>query len=236
MNEALSFIMVVSVIVMIHEIGHYVAAKIVGVKVKSFSLFLPPKLFSIFKYKETEFSIGMIPLGGYIMLDESALNEHPGKEFFVSIMGPVFNFISAYIFIVFVLAFYTESSVVNSFVSGVSKFSDIFSSIYDSITSIFTSGQEVVVSGPVGIGRQAAQYTEKGVVYSVIYLAFMSIYLGVFNLMPFPPLDGFSVVKSFYEIVTGKKVNKTVALVANVTGLFMFIGLLIYGTMTDITG
>ena len=73
-----------SILVGIHEAGHMVAAKFFGMRVEKFSIGFPPKLFA-FKKGETEYSIGAIPLGGFVkitgMVDESLdtakLNEEP---------------------------------------------------------------------------------------------------------------------------------------------------------------
>src|SRR5690606_22669370 len=73
-----------SILVGLHELGHLLAAKYFGMRVEQFSIGFPPKIFGI-KYGETEYSIGAIPLGGYVkitgMVDESLdtdrLNEEP---------------------------------------------------------------------------------------------------------------------------------------------------------------
>ena len=61
-------------VVMVHELGHFIAAKLVGIRVESFSLGFPPKLIGK-KIGETEYMISAIPLGGYVkmagMIDES---------------------------------------------------------------------------------------------------------------------------------------------------------------------
>lgn len=68
------FLVVVGVIIFVHELGHFFAAKSVGMKVEKFSLGFPPKIKS-FEYKGTEYAISAIPLGGYVkiagMVDES---------------------------------------------------------------------------------------------------------------------------------------------------------------------
>ncbi|MDQ3719457.1 MAG: site-2 protease family protein, partial [Actinomycetota bacterium] len=54
-------------LVVLHEMGHFFAAKAVGMRVEKFSLFFPP---SLFKHKrgETEYALGAIPLGGYVKI------------------------------------------------------------------------------------------------------------------------------------------------------------------------
>ena len=54
-------------LVILHELGHFWAAKAVGMRVEKFSLFFPPTLFSV-KRGETEYAIGAIPAGGYVKI------------------------------------------------------------------------------------------------------------------------------------------------------------------------
>ena len=66
-----------SILVVVHEWGHFIACRIFGIRVEKFFLFFDPygaKLFS-FKKGETEYGVGVLPLGGYVkiagMIDES---------------------------------------------------------------------------------------------------------------------------------------------------------------------
>jgi regulator of sigma E protease len=70
------FIIVLSVLVFIHEFGHFSAAKLVGVRVERFSLGLPPKAITLFKRGHTEYVISWIPFGGYVKL----AGENPDEE------------------------------------------------------------------------------------------------------------------------------------------------------------
>jgi regulator of sigma E protease len=81
----IAFIILISVIVFVHELGHYLAARSVGVTVEQFSIGMPP---TIYKYKpkniNTVFVIGALPLGGYVkikgMLDENMDTEIKGAD------------------------------------------------------------------------------------------------------------------------------------------------------------
>ena len=68
------FLIVLSVLVLIHEFGHFIVAKRIGVRVEKFSFGFGPKLFSI-KKGETEYMISAIPLGGYIKM----AGDEPGE-------------------------------------------------------------------------------------------------------------------------------------------------------------
>ncbi|NMC08937.1 hypothetical protein GYA44_01240 [Candidatus Microgenomates bacterium] len=63
----LLFILVIGVLTFVHELGHFVLAKLVGAKVFEFALGFGPKLFSK-TYKGTEYSIRILPLGGYVKI------------------------------------------------------------------------------------------------------------------------------------------------------------------------
>jgi regulator of sigma E protease len=71
---AVQLILGLSILVGVHELGHMLSAKFFGMRVEKFSIGFPPKLFG-FKKGETEYSIGAIPLGGFVkisgMVDES---------------------------------------------------------------------------------------------------------------------------------------------------------------------
>ena len=83
--KILQFLLSLSILVMLHELGHFVAAKIFKVRVEKFFIFFNP-WFSLFRFKrgETEYGMGWLPLGGYVkiagMIDESMdLEQITGK-------------------------------------------------------------------------------------------------------------------------------------------------------------
>lgn len=111
-STVLVFILTVSIIVTFHEFGHYIAARLCGVKVLEFSVGFGKKLFGKkFGKDKTEYKICYLPLGGYVkMLDEregdvkefeknkAFNNQELHKRFFIVFAGPLFNFILAIFF------------------------------------------------------------------------------------------------------------------------------------------
>lgn len=106
-------------LIVLHEAGHFVAAKAVGMRVERFALFFPPMLFTV-KRGETEYGIGAVPLGGYVRI--SGMNpyeelppevEHrayyrqpPWKRVVVILAGPAVNLVIA--FVIFAALFMTQ--------------------------------------------------------------------------------------------------------------------------------
>lgn len=114
MMTLLAFIFVLGLLVFVHEFGHFIAAKRSGIRVETFSLGFPPKLVGK-KIGETEYRIGVVPLGGYVkMVGESDFEEgyvpQPGdymaapvwKRFIVISAGPVMNIITG-VFLFFII-------------------------------------------------------------------------------------------------------------------------------------
>jgi regulator of sigma E protease len=111
----LAFLFVLGVLVFVHELGHFVAARRIGVRVLTFSLGFGPKLIST-KRGDTEYAISAIPLGGYVkMAGESVDDPRSGapdeflsktkwQRFQVLIMGPVMNIVLAVVVMAIVLA------------------------------------------------------------------------------------------------------------------------------------
>ncbi len=66
---ALIFIIILSVLVIIHEAGHFLSAKKYGIKVNEFGLGYPPRVLKLFKWQDTIFSLNLIPFGGFVQME-----------------------------------------------------------------------------------------------------------------------------------------------------------------------
>lgn len=63
----LVFLIILSILILVHELGHFTAAKKLGIKVEEFGIGLPPRIFGI-KKGETIYSVNWLPLGGFVKL------------------------------------------------------------------------------------------------------------------------------------------------------------------------
>ena len=116
MIEVIQIIVFFGITIFVHELGHFVAAKAMGFKVRSFAIGWGPKLFS-FKKGETEYLINLLlVLGGYVKMEgenpdeidpsdgRAFLNQHPIKRMVAVSAGVVMNFFFA-IFLLWVVFF-----------------------------------------------------------------------------------------------------------------------------------
>ncbi|MEZ0537954.1 RIP metalloprotease RseP, partial [Caldicellulosiruptoraceae bacterium PP1] len=96
-------IIAISVVILIHEFGHFIVCKLSGIYVEEFAIGFGPKLFSI-KGKETEYSVRLFWIGGYVKpLGEDKDVDHPRalnnssvyKRILMVLMGPIMNFVLA---------------------------------------------------------------------------------------------------------------------------------------------
>ena len=113
-TNILAFLFVLGIVVFVHELGHFLAARRIGVRVITFSLVFGPKLLSM-RRGDTEYAVSAIPLGGYVkMAGEQPDDERSGasdeflsktkwQRFQVLIAGPLMNVLLAIVVLAVVL-------------------------------------------------------------------------------------------------------------------------------------
>ena len=75
MLTTIYFILTLAFLILIHELGHFLAAKMVGIPIQEFAIFYPPRILTLFEAGGTKFTLNWLPFGGYVR----AL-ERPGDE------------------------------------------------------------------------------------------------------------------------------------------------------------
>jgi regulator of sigma E protease len=114
--SAAAFIVLVGLIVILHELGHFVVAKLCGVRVEAFSFGFGPRLFG-FKYGGTDYKVCLLPLGGFVKMtgenpteesadeiasDPEAFTSHPRwQRMLIGLAGPTVNILLT-LFLMFV--------------------------------------------------------------------------------------------------------------------------------------
>ncbi len=329
-------ILAFGIMVMLHELGHFLTAKRFGVTVHEFSIGMGPLLCKWGK-GETQYSIRLLPLGGYVKLEgeeeesdnpRAFSNISPIKRICILVAGAAMNVLLGFLCFVIINNTYprvqvpTISSIVensaaeeaglqvgdeiiklnktpvatqsdvNLFMMGKPDKVDVtylrdgekrvttlyptiqngrlligFTSsrkelsfletlefswydtryvvkaVFVSIKMLFTGQAKVSdMSGPVGVVQIVGSATESAsphgalavVMQLLMLFAMISVNLGVFNLLPFPALDGGSIIFAFIELVTRKKLKQEVLGFINLAGLALILGLGIFIMYSDI--
>lgn len=106
LTSIFAFLFVLGVLVFVHELGHFMAARRIGVRVLTFSLGFGPKLLKITR-GDTQYCVSAIPLGGYVKMagenpedtrtgaDDEFMSKSKWERFQVLVMGPVMNVVLA---------------------------------------------------------------------------------------------------------------------------------------------
>lgn len=101
----LLFLIIISILVFVHELGHFLIAKWAGIKVEEFGLGFPPRLLAI-KRKETTYSVNALPIGGFVRLygEDESVEKDRARSFYhkgrivragVTVAGVIMNFLLA---------------------------------------------------------------------------------------------------------------------------------------------
>ncbi len=90
------------------------------------------------------------------------------------------------------------------------------------------------IAGPIGIAAIAKSQAEKGAADFIFVMIYISIALGMFNLLPLPALDGGRLVFLGFEAITRRRANERVEAIIHTVGLLFFIGLLLLVSWRDV--
>jgi len=126
MSTVIELAIVLGIMVLVHEFGHFAVAKLCGVRVEVFSIGFGTRLFG-FRRGETDYRLSLLPLGGYVKMsgeipgeartdDPGELENHPRwQRVFIALAGPIANFILA---IVLMTAVYMIHNEVQAYLNG----------------------------------------------------------------------------------------------------------------------
>lgn len=240
----IAFIGVFSIAVLVHEFGHFIAARRAGVKVYEFSIGFPfsPRLFTFFRHKETEFTLRLLPLGGFVSFskdgdddEEELLNVSRLSRAGIMAAGSLFNM--AFAFLVFVPVFMAGKhlGLVDALSMSIQTVWQIVSgTVYFLVGLLSGNGSTEGLSGPVGIAVMAGKAAGKGILPLLFFTGVLNMSLGIMNLIPFPALDGGQLLMLGLEAIAGKPFRPKAYQVVNFVGLALFAILTLAVTYRDV--
>ena len=234
---AFKVIFILGFLVLIHETGHFIVARLCKVKVKEFAIGFGPTIWKK-QGKETKYALRLIPLGGFVNMEgeeersceEGSFSEASiPKRIAIVAAGGLVNILFAIITYLILITIIT-----GNFGVALSNTGNFIFSIVESLKLLFSGGVTAdQLMGPVGISGIVAQTS--GIVDFVYILAIISMSLGVTNLLPFPPLDGGKVVLLLIEAIRKKPLKEDFEIKLQMLGFMLLIALSIYVTFNDVT-
>ena len=234
---AIKIIFILGFLVLIHETGHFLVARLCKVKVKEFAIGFGPTIWRK-QGAETKYALRLIPVGGFVSMEGeeersdvegSFSNSSVPKRFAIIVAGGLVNIVFALITYIILMTVMT-----GSFGTALSYTGDFAFSIVESLKLLFSGGVSVdQLMGPVGISGVVAQTS--GIAEFIYILALVSMSLGVTNLLPFPPLDGGKAVLLLIEGVRGKPLKENTEIRIQMIGFVLLIALSIFVTCNDIS-
>lgn len=334
---ALAVIVVFGVLVFVHELGHFITAKMTGMRVDEFALGFGPKIIS-FQKGETVYSIRAVPLGGFNDIAGMTKEENNAgkrgyceksipKRMIVIVAGSMMNLILP-IFIFWGIFFFsgvatpsnepvlggvamgkaaekaglmkgdkilavdgkpvatwveivdnvraakgeitidyerenvkntvklesaydemyqrnmigimgttitTSVGFVDSVVMSVNHTVNIIFQMIEELGRLISKFSGDGLAGPVGVVHMTGKVAEMGIVPLLNFTAFLSLNLGIINLLPIPVLDGGHFLALVIEGIIRRPINGKILYGAQIAGMTLLIMLMLYATKNDVT-
>lgn len=233
--NAFKIIFLLSFLVLIHEGGHFVVAKMCKIRVNQFAIGFGPTLLKK-QGKETLYALRLIPLGGFVSLEgEEEYSDKEGsfskttvpKKIAIVLAGGLVNIIFG------LIVYFCLVSIISNIYVGFNATVEFAFSIVENLKMLFTGkvGADQL-TGPIGISQMVAQTSG---IYDFVYLlALISLSLGITNLLPFPPLDGGKVVIYIIEAVRKKPLKENIEINIQLIGFGLMIALSLFVAYNDI--
>jgi regulator of sigma E protease len=232
MNYILA-IFLVGLVVLAHEFGHFIAAKLVAVPVECFSIGFGPKIWG-FQKGTTEYRLSLFPIGGYLLpkvKDETQFFNLPvNKRIILAAGGPIAS----------ILLTVSCFSLLNILSKGFS-FNGLLiepllltgrlsSAMFNALLQAFSQPDRL--SSAIGLIAQGGNFIGSNSLNWLLFTASVSLNLGILNLAPLPVLDGGKILLYSLEKIHPKMVRLHYPLA--LAGWILIIGLTIYITVIDI--
>lgn len=222
-------VIILNVVVILHELGHYWAARLYKVTAESFSVGFGPEIIGHTDKNGTRWKLSWVPLGGYVKMrsdDETGMGMIgivPWRGFaLITVAGCLVNYLSAWAFLIvttgqpWIIFRLTELSIA-SLPSGV-------------VDTVIAPGTDSTLAGPIGIVDLLSGDPK------LLIAAFpvISLSLAIINMIPIPLLDGGHLVFGSIEHLRGKQFGDKATFALTFASLFAVLGLFAFTTYSDI--
>lgn len=219
MYAGLIFLML-SLIIFIHELGHFLIAKTLKIQPKAFAIGFGKALWKREK-GGVLYSFNAFPLGGYVNFDMVKFQDEPHYKRLLVLSGGIlfsliFAFISIFIFVLIVRLplIYTEYQAMPALEWGVGtfllyswqSFINTGGLVIVGLGALFSSPDMTNIMGPVRIVTEGASLLGENLLFFIPLLILININIMIVNALPFPALDGGRIVFTIIEWITKRKI------------------------------
>ena len=223
----------ISLLIILHELGHFLAAKRLGIPIARFSVGFGSKVWG-FKMGETEYWLSMIPCGGYVLpalQDEEAFDKIPLKSrILFSLAGPAANILGAFLCLSLMNTVKLGFSVHSVIDLPLEQIWQLAMQISAAILLLFSQPEHL--SSIVGIVAAGGGYVGLSFVKLLQFSVLLNVNLAVFNLLPILPLDGGKIVMGLLQKI--HQPLRRLELPLTVGGWVLLAGLILYATALDL--
>jgi len=221
-------------VITLHELGHLLVAKRMGISMARFSIGFGPKLWG-FKMGETEYWFSLIPCGGYVLpalADAEAFEQIPlWRRVLFALGGPAANVLGAFLGLSLMNAVQSGFSVDSVIYLPLEQICKLAIQICSVIPLLFS--QPYQLSGVVGIVAAGGVHVGLNFLKLLQFSVLLNVNLAIFNLIPVLPLDGGKIVMGV--LLKIHEPLQKLELPLTVGGWVLLLGLTVYATMLDIS-
>jgi regulator of sigma E protease len=232
MNYLAVFILI-NFLILVHEFGHLIAAKLSRIPIERFSIGFGPKLWS-FKKGGTEYCISALPIAGYVLPEVENFDDFfqtpSSRRIVFALGGPAANIVLSIICLAVLNIITTGFSLYGIFILPFVQLINITYQFLAALPALFTSPGQL--SGVVGIVAVGGRFIAAGLSSILQFSVILNINLALLNLLPLPPLDGGKILFCLLE-----KIHRSLArlrLPVMVTGWVLILSLICYITILDV--
>jgi len=232
MNYLIVFVLI-NFLILIHELGHFIAAKLSNIPIECFSIGFGPKLWS-FQKGQTEYRLSALPIAGYVLPkiqnEDDFFQIAPSRRIVFALGGPLANVILSIICLGFLNVLTTGFSFYAILLYPFVQIIKITSQLLYALPGLFSNPDQL--AGVIGIVAIGGQFVA-GDFLRILNLAVMlNINLAILNLLPILPLDGGKIVFCLLERIHRSLLKLRLPL--TVTGWVLLLGLISYVTVIDV--
>lgn len=221
-----------SLIVVVHESGHFLMCKLFDVKTPVFSVGFGPVLLS-YTIKGTAFQLAALPLGGYVAIDpESLTTKTYLQKLIINVAGITFNIIFALLLLIYLMWLTGQRNIV---LNGIFATYQLLIRMARALFGMWHKEQRSQVMGPIGIISSTTQeHDTNTTAFMVWWLALINLNVALFNLLPIPMFDGGHIAMDTIEALYGAPLPPEIVQRINLIFLFLFLAFLFTVSMRDI--